>query len=951
MRRIPLQFLVALVVALSMLLTAAALIYQGYRGMEAAMVETASQSAEQLTRFTQERIRALVEPGQAALRLLRHDPLTQAQDLPTRLNRVPALAETLQTNPLLSAIYIGYDTGEFLLLRHLDHAKNREFFQPPSEASFVLQTISLAETSSRFPWTGEWRFFNDQYQLLETRKKPDYRFDPRTRVWYQRALQAEHTVLTPPYVFFTTQEVGITLAQRASNGRAVMGLDATTHDLSDQMQGLKLTPHTEIALLSADNKVLAYPDLQRVILREEHNTRLAFLDELNIVPLSHLLDHPIPEGQALRYHSDGRVWYGLVSHLTAFNDENLRILIAAPAQELLADVWNILLNQARWALLLLAALILLGIFLGRRIGQPLYQLADQIQSLIHFDFSQPIQVHSRIQEVQQLRDVLQGMAETIKSFESIALTLNREEALDPMLSQVLEYLLQAVKCRQGAIYLVDNERKILQKHTQFGEVLYPSHLPLEQTDLPLKAAHSQAHASLLQDRRKTTLGLLIIDLEGVLEQTERQAVCRFMDDISGSAAVAIETRQLIKSQQALLDAIIKLIADAIDAKSPYTSGHCERVPELAEMILDAALRDQSPAFAAFRLDARERQAFHLAAWLHDCGKIISPEFIIDKATKLETIYNRIHEIRVRFEVLHRDAEISCLQAQLKGQPAALAEQLCRQTQAQLHEEFALIAAANQGGEFLSDEVIQRIQQIGRRTWLRHFDDRLGLSQDEQARLEMLPAAPLPCPEFLLADKAEHIQPWGERIPPVRAEDPRNRWGFDMQLPAHALNTGELYNLCIRRGTLSEEERFRINEHIVHTIIMLESLPLPEHLQRVPAIAGHHHEKMDGSGYPKRLTSEQMSWEEKIMAVADVYEALTASDRPYKPGKTLSESLQIMLKMVQEQHLDAEVFQLFLRSGAYRRYAERFLKPEQLDQPDITALINACQASIQTRPMP
>jgi HD-GYP domain-containing protein (c-di-GMP phosphodiesterase class II) len=166
----------------------------------------------------------------------------------------------------------------------------------------------------------------------------------------------------------------------------------------------------------------------------------------------------------------------------------------------------------------------------------------------------------------------------------------------------------------------------------------------------------------------------------------------------------------------------------------------------------------------------------------------------------------------------------------------------------------------------------------------------------------------------------------------------NPFGFKLTVPAHRYDRGEIHNLTVGRGTLTEEERYKINDHVVQTIIMLEKLPFPRHLRNVPELAGSHHEKVDGGGYPRGLTKEQMSPVARMMAIADIFEALTAVDRPYKKGKTLSEAIQIMGLMRKDRHIDAQLFELFLVSGAYRRYAERYLKPQQIDDVDIAAYV-------------
>lgn len=389
-----------------------------------------------------------------------------------------------------------------------------------------------------------------------------------------------------------------------------------------------------------------------------------------------------------------------------------------------------------------------------------------------------------------------------------------------------------------------------------------------------------------------------------------------------------------QQQQALIDSFIKILAGAIDSKSPYTGAHCERLPEIATRLAQAANDSDKGSLADFSFDTPEQwREFQVATWLHDCGKVVTPEYVVDKATKLETIHNRIHEIRTRFEVLHRDATIDYLN-KCAGQPdqQAVFQQDLLAKHRRLQEDFAFLAECNVGGEFMDDGKIERIQAIARNTWTRHFDDRLGLSQVEEHRIAQLglPAQSLPVTEYLLADKAEHCTPRNQAVDEQKYE----ALGSKMKVPALSMNTGEVYNLSIRKGTLTNEERFTINEHILETIRMLGQIPFTEDLQRVPEYAAGHHERMDGKGYPRQLTRDQLSIPARIIAIADVFEALTASDRPYKKAKTLSESLKIMYFMKKEGHLDPELFDLFLTTNIYQDYAQRFLRPEQHDEVDI-----------------
>ena len=390
----------------------------------------------------------------------------------------------------------------------------------------------------------------------------------------------------------------------------------------------------------------------------------------------------------------------------------------------------------------------------------------------------------------------------------------------------------------------------------------------------------------------------------------------------------LEVQELQLAQRELMDSFIKLIAGAIDAKSAYTGGHCERVPEIALMLAKEAHKNPNIPFEIKNED--EEREISIAAWLHDCGKVVTPEYVVDKATKLETIYNRIHEIRMRFEVIYRDKQIQALEKKLKGEDETKINQWLENEYQKLKEDFEFIANVNIGGEFLDEESKNKIDEIAKIKWLRYFDDTIGLSYLEQQKLPKQKFnQQLPVEENLLADKPEHI------IPRRKKEFSEFRkYNFKIEIPKHLYNRGEIYNLKVSRGTLTKEEFFKIQEHIIMTIKMLEQLPFPKNLKNVPLYAGAHHETLNGSGYPRKLTKKDLPIPARIMAIADVFEALTANDRPYKKPKKLSEALKIMSFMVKDEHLDGDLFRLFLESGIYLKYAKKYLKPEQIDEVNI-----------------
>jgi len=351
-----------------------------------------------------------------------------------------------------------------------------------------------------------------------------------------------------------------------------------------------------------------------------------------------------------------------------------------------------------------------------------------------------------------------------------------------------------------------------------------------------------------------------------------------VESLASQAAIALTNRMLMSQLEALFESFISLINLAIDEKSHYTGGHCQRVPALTMMLAEAVNQTTQGPLASFKMDDRDRYELKIAGLLHDCGKVTTPVHVVDKATKLQTLFDRIELIDTRFEVLKRDAEINALrrQLQLRGKTDAAGEsaiwEQCKMEMAAIDADRDFLRAANTGAEKTADADLDRVRRIATsRSW-------------------------------------------------------RNVDGVETEI----LTTDELENLTIRAGTLTQAERNTINHHIVATIRMLEQLPWPRHLRNVPEYAGGHHERMDGKGYPKGLTRDQMSVQARVMGIADIFEALTASDRPYKPGMKLSQAMAIMQRFKLNGHIDPDLFDVFLGEKVYLRYAEQFLDPWQID---------------------
>lgn len=353
------------------------------------------------------------------------------------------------------------------------------------------------------------------------------------------------------------------------------------------------------------------------------------------------------------------------------------------------------------------------------------------------------------------------------------------------------------------------------------------------------------------------------------------------ESLASQAAIALTNHQLIQQLKNLFESLIALINTAIDHKSPYTGAHCQRVPILTMMIAEAAQRSERGLLKDFCPTTEELYELKIAGLLHDCGKITTPVHVVDKSTKLETIFDRIHLVETRFEVLKRDAEIELLKEKLaameRGDQAAIPvlEQRFAQHLAELEEDREHVRHSNIGGESMKVADQERIQRIAARRWV-------GVDGQEQ----------------------------------------------------NFLSENEVRNLCIARGTLNPDERTIIEEHVALTMRMLNNLPWPAALRNVPEYAGCHHERLDGHGYHRGLSESALPLPARIICLADVFEALTARDRPYKPGKMLSEVLTILGRMVQDHQIDADLFDAFIREGVWLDYARQYLLPDQIDAVDL-----------------
>lgn len=961
---LPLVVHLSILFGLLTILTVGALSWLGYQRtvdlIEANGIELAEKSVSEVSQA----VDSIFIPVELVTSLIGEHQVNEETTLEGRFAHLRLFERALDLRSPVEAYFIGYRNGDFFMVRRLRSEAHRRLFGVDEKVRYIVQSIDWEAGA------GEGRIvqLDVDGNVLHEVAPPDYPhvFDPRVRPWYLKALAADGVARTDPYVFTTTAALGLTFAQRSSRGDAVVGADLSLESLSEVVRRQKPTASSRVVLIDHRGRVIAADDPTML-------TTTGPGGEPTVVEVGAYAAEPVrvfsqmapQESGLLRYEAGGETYLGFRRPVLMRSGDPLSLTITIPQRELLAAAHDTLGEMLLLSAAVFIAALTATLIAAWSISRSLVRLTRAANRFRQFDYATPIADSSHIAEVRALAGSFQSLQDTLNRYGNLLHLIAREKDLTSLQPTILGELSAVLEVEKAVLYVVpqqadglvvaahkDGERIALAQARKDSTDAVPSivaealaagerqvvagRVTAEEARLPGLAdiapvggdfAHALCYP--LRDRKNQAIGAILFldaDLAG-------DGARGLVGALTGIAALLLETRQLIASEKGLFNAFVALIAGAIDAKSPYTGAHCARVPELTRMLATVAVETQEGPFRDFTLSDEEWEAVDVASWLHDCGKITSPEFVIDKATKLETIYDRIHEVRMRFEVLKRDAEIERLKAVQAGADPGGALKLRDAQWRLLDEDFAFVATCNEGSEFMADEQVAKLVAIAGRTWVRTLDDTLGISHHERSR-KPAPGPALPATEALLADRPDHIIPRPEQE--VLGEE--NSWGIRMRQPEHLYNRGELHNLSVSRGTLTEEERYKINDHIIQTIIMLSALPYPRHLREVPELAGGHHERMDGTGYPRRLTREQMSPVARMMAVADIFEALTAADRPYKKGKTLSAAIGIMARMAREGHIDPDIFELFLTSGIYRDYAECYMPPEQVDEVAIEAYL-------------
>ncbi|MFV0447833.1 MAG: HD domain-containing phosphohydrolase [Vibrio sp.] len=919
-------------------------IWASSKGIDNIIFEANQSLFEQIATTTKSDFENVFQPAMNAISTLELTSLANKNFEDDRISYIAILQKLLHTQSSVNAYFVGYGNGDVLaVFKNTQSPWMKDVPVPKDAEQFGVMSSYEKGFATLF-------FFSAQGKVLGSQIIANYGLDAREETWYKEAKNNEISLARPRF-FQVQQQIGVTVQKKAESG-TVIAAEILLSSVSNVLAG-NTKDHPSTRLLFEKNQRYIYAFSEG----NHHRISLSELETIDQLPFPNIRQVILDEslvGKGLRTEIiKGEKWFGQVFPVAKIGDKDFYLLFAIKEVELLDKAATIRHDSIATAFILALLVLPIVYIMAQFISRPIRLATKNAQDISHFKFDAPNYKTSRIKEIVELNKALKGMNVTIRNFFEMTRTISKQKDSLKIQSVLSEGLVKVTQAQSAFLSIWNPKHDRLEAHIYWdGKTKDKNDVSLAYLDGNEKVSQMYSEVTNqeyliyenavefakklrlpeevwwmmvpLYNRDGKCIGCLNLAYLNEQKQSILNETLPLTLVLTGYTSLAIESKKHLREQKELLEAFIKVIAGAIDTKSPYTGNHCQRVPVLTERLVGAAAKSDLLPFRDYSLTADDQEALHIASWLHDCGKVTTPEYVVDKATKLETIYNRIHEVRTRFEVLKRDAEIEVYQ-QAFGELAADQKEKVKEIWRQLDDDFAFIAQMNEGNEFLSDEYKQRIQTIAGKTWQRTLDSTLGLGYEELKRYRD-ESSELPVTESLLSDKASHHIPWENN----KTRDAR----FHLQPRQYKNDQGEVYNLSIERGTLNDEERFIINDHIIETIMMLESLPFPNNLKNIPLIAGSHHEKLDGKGYPQGLEQNDIPLAGKAMAIADIFEALTSADRPYKKAKTLSESLKIMSFMVKDKHIDADLFALFLNSGVYMDYAKEFLEPEQIDPVNV-----------------
>ena len=845
----------------------------------------------------------------------------------------------LSKNNHIASFYFGATNGSSYFVRAMHDAAERERYSAPNTTVLMLELN--ANNGQQ-----QYLFFDNKMRRIGSKRLHSDYYDPRARPWYKNVTDDMDIHMAEPYAFYFSRKIGITFSRMLKNKDGVIAVDFTLDSLTKLIEKLEYSDNSKVLLLTESKRIISSNQELTLVNGEQ----LFTAKELEIDKfLPDFSDIKTAQTQFSTISWQDQDWELVVTPLEISSKDILYLVNFVAYKDLLFGS-SILRNELMSISLIMVIISFLIILkMTERIAKPLVYLTKSVENIKRFSFKRKSYKPSKISDINKLNKAVSlmenGLVDFFQNLRDVARTSESEQLSSSIVMQAKE-MLAGDACQLFINSSTDRHLFKLSANSQTCKVFnlqalyeqhqsiftkYPHELSASEADILFSDMDYQAGIMIpLMNRADIHIGVLVIGFENEIEPYSRGRI-NFVREFLSFNEIVLEQVEQESEQQALFHSFVEMMATSVDIKSPYTGVHCQRVPKITKMIAKAAEQD-TQSFRDFRLTEKGWEELLIAAWLHDCGKVTTPDYVMDKATKLETVYDRIHEVRMRYEVLKRDADVIYWKAIAQGQNKAEAQAACDKEKSVLEAEFRFIASCNSGSELMESDSLDRLQSIANRTWSRTLPDNIGISQQAQEQ-QQKGKQTLPVVEHVLADKPAHLLNWQES----KKRQPNSKRDFKIEQPEYQYNRGELHNLGVVVGTLTAEDRYNVNDHIIQTYMMLDQLPYPEHLKNVPLIAGSHHEKINGTGYPLQLKGDEIPLGGRMIAIADIFEALTALDRPYKKVKTLNESLMIMANMVKKGELDADLFELFITKGIYQKYADEYLSKSQIDRVDICAL--------------
>ncbi len=930
-----LQFHISFIFSVVVFFLSTLLIIAHYQNTKALTYERIQKETQQSAEIIELTFENKTLPLFVILNTLAESNFVTLADYASEKTWLKAIKSIFDSNHETMSFYLGFESERSIFYRKLDAQALRNRYNAPQAAVIMLEINEIDGKQERY-------FFNEELALIHS-LVTHTQYLPTTRPWFIEAPLSGKIHISKPYRFYSSDMIGISISRRLLDGTGVISVDLNINSLDEFLNTLPLPDESKLLLINHEGEIIA----------QTNKSPRPKLDPETMSYINYLLQSSVIQTMPVTSQIEGEPWLINIIEMTSISEQSLFFVKLTPELVVFETSNNAINHQIITSIGIFITGLVLIFWVSNRIAYPLKQMTEATANVKNLKFNFAAFPRSNIKQIEQLSQSLETMSDTISRFLATLHQVSKSSDFDSLLNNIVHQSYDSTnadlammwgkdcpdddqmtfitsypklnkqdKEENARIHFDEIRRYLAKSKRKKGSTKPFAFTPKNDENSPI-SDYERVWVFTLTNRQENKIGHVLLAFKRPLslqEETKITFIQTFLDFVG----LTIENRSNILERKRLFDAFVRVFASAIDTKSPYTGGHCQRVPAITFLLANAMEKDQK-YFPDFMLDETARETLHLAAWLHDCGKVTTPEYVVDKSTKLETIYNRIHEIRTRFEVIKRDKMIAYLQTKIHPSKTEKSEEWLNKQLKKLDDDFAFIAECNLGSETFDEKNIQKLNKIAQTKWMRTIDDSLGLSWEEALRRKQRNEANVNVKESVLKDKVDHLVSWSDR-----QAMSHQTWPYSLTVPEHQFNQGELYNLSISYGTLTTEERFIINNHVIETLKMLETLPYPKYLKDIPVIASSHHEQLNGAGYPLGLKAKQLPLQSRILAIADIFEALTANDRPYKRAKPLSESLEILINMANKDHIDANLVRLFIESKIYVSYANEYLPKAHCD---------------------